>query len=209
MLKSKYTYCAERGNGTIELQGISFLADEETIFGERNEEYIMAELAWYESADKRVQRLFEIYGKEVSIWKRVADERGEVNSNYGYCIYSSERGSQYVNVLNTLLKDPLSRQAVMIYQHPDMHSIAGKDFTCTNAVQYFINKRYPKSPDYLDCVVQMRSNDVVFGYNNDRAWQLHVLEQLAKELGVHVGNITWQVGSLHIYERHYKYLESN
>jgi len=49
----------------------------------------------------------------------------------------------------------------------------------------------------------MRSNDVVFGYKNDYAWQVHVHEQLANDLGVIPGEIHWNVGSLHVYERHF------
>ena len=39
------------------------------------------------------------------------------------------------------------------------------DFICTNAVSYMIRD------DELISVVQMRSNDVVYGYKNDYAWQ--------------------------------------
>jgi thymidylate synthase len=49
----------------------------------------------------------------------------------------------------------------------------------------------------------MRSNDVVFGYKNDYAWQQYVLETLAKDLGIQPGFITWQVQNLHVYERHF------
>lgn len=187
----------ETRGGTIELQAVSFLADEESIFGSVNREYVDAEIEWYESKDRRVQTLFDIYGKDVAIWKNVADEHGEVNSNYGWCIQSSTRYFQYNNVYHALKDNPNTRQAVMIYTHPAMHYIAGRDFTCTNAVQYFIND------DQLDCVVQMRSNDAVFGYNNDYQWQRYVLNKLATELNLSTGHITWQVGSLHIYERHY------
>jgi thymidylate synthase len=55
----------------------------------------------------------------------------------------------------------------------------------------------------LNAVVQMRSNDVVFGYRNDYAWQKHVLQKLAKDLGVVEGDIYWNAGSLHVYERHF------
>ena len=137
-------------------------------------------------------------GKTVKIWNDVQDEHGEVNSNYGWCIHSTTRHCQYNTVYHTLREDPTSRQAVMIYTTPEMHEIAGKDFTCTNAVQYFIND------GILDAIVQMRSNDAIFGYANDRAWQIHVLVQLANDLGIKAGQITWQVGSMHIYERHWK-----
>ena len=49
----------------------------------------------------------------------------------------------------------------------------------------------------------MRSNDVVFGYKNDYAWQQHVLEMLADDLEIAPGFITWQVQNLHVYERHF------
>jgi thymidylate synthase len=55
----------------------------------------------------------------------------------------------------------------------------------------------------LHSVVQMRSNDVIFGYNNDWAWQKYVQLKLAEELSVEPGDIQWSVGSLHIYERHF------
>ena len=49
----------------------------------------------------------------------------------------------------------------------------------------------------------MRSNDVVFGYKNDYAWQKHVLDMLAADLFVEPGEIYWNAGSLHVYSRHF------
>ena len=57
--------------------------------------------------------------------------------------------------------------------------------------------------DQLVAIVQMRSNDVVFGYRNDYAWQKHVVVKLADELGINNTKIIWHVGSLHVYERHF------
>jgi thymidylate synthase len=68
---------------------------------------------------------------------------------------------------------------------------------CTNAVQYLIRD------GALHACVQMRSNDAIYGYKNDRAWQQHVLEKLAADLNVPAGNLFWNVGSLHVYARHY------
>lgn len=198
-------------NGTVEIQGASFLADEDVIFGKRNEEYIKAEIAWYESENYNVNALFDIYGKEVKIWQDISDQNGFVNSQYGALVYGDENHEQYNNCFNALAHDRNTRQAVMIYTRPEMHYEATdngrKDFTCTNVVQYFINGRW------LDAVVQMRSNDVVFGYTNDYAWQKHVLSELTDNLNedfygdLEVGSIRWQVGSLHVYERHFNLLE--
>jgi thymidylate synthase len=59
----------------------------------------------------------------------------------------------------------------------------------------------------------MRSNDAWAGYRNDYAWQVYVLEQVTQELRYRGkfydrGEIIWNAGSLHIYERQF-YLVDN
>jgi thymidylate synthase len=54
----------------------------------------------------------------------------------------------------------------------------------------------------------MRSNDVVFGYRNDYAWQKHMADMMCHELKVELGNIYWNVGSLHVYERHFNFIDT-
>ena len=92
----------------------------------------------------------------------------------------------------------------MIYTRPIMHADYNRDgmsdFMCTNAVQYVIRN------NRLNAIVQMRSNDVVFGYKNDRAWQQWVLNKLANDLEIDPGQIVWNAGSLHVYERHFNLL---
>jgi len=183
----------------IELVGASFLADEETIFGEVNREYVERELRWYKSRSLNVN---DIPGGPPAIWKQVADKDGFINSNYGWAIYSKENGSQYNNAVAELERNPESRRAEMIYTRPSMHVDYNKngrsDFMCTEAVQYFVRN------GQVDAVVKMRSNDVVFGYRNDFAWQHQVLVDVSCDLGIPPGDIIWQVGSLHVYERHFK-----
>ena len=206
-----------RDNGTIELRGVSFIADNPVIFGSRNEDYIKAEIQWYEGYDENrwssttVHELAHIYGKRVKIWDQVCSDTGMINSHYGACIYRksiiAENMSQYDHVVRHLWDNPLSRQAVMYYAPQYIHTEAkqdGKnDHICTSTVQYFINE-----DNYLEVVVNMRSNDAVFGYINDLAWQKHVQYKLCDELShahlnVKPGPIMWQCGSMHIYERHY------
>lgn len=198
-LKRNELYVTDKtGVKMIEIRGASFIADEPSIFGKVNEDYVERELEWYKSKSLYV---YDIPGGPPVIWKLVADREGYINSNYGWCIWSSENGSQYENVLQELREKPESRRATMIYTRPGMwvdycHN-GRSDFMCTNAVQYVI--RYGK----LHAIVQMRSNDVVFGYKNDYAWQKHVLDQLAGDLNIEAGDIHWNVGSLHVYERHF------
>lgn len=186
----------------LELTGVSFTADEPTIFGEVNEDYIKRELDWYMSMSTYVR---DIPGKVPSIWSQIASEKGEVNSNYGRLFFHDENGAQFQNVVATLIKQPSSRQAVAVYTRPSIHVDSKRDgmwdFICTNAVQYLIRD------DELEVIVQMRSNDAIFGYRNDYAWQRFAQHAVQKRLlqngvTVHMGDITWQVGSLHIYPRH-------
>jgi thymidylate synthase len=187
------------GVKTIEMIGATFEADEPTIFGEVNDEYVERELEWYRSMSLFVE---DIPGKTPAIWQQVASKHGKINSNYGWAIWHSKNYCQYENVLHELMNFPNSRRAVMIYTRPSMwddyNENGMSDFMCTNAVQYMIRD------GQLVAVVQMRSNDVVFGYRNDYAWQRYVADQLTKALGLDVEpKIIWHVGSLHVYERHF------
>lgn len=186
--------------GLLEIIGASFVADEDTIFGTVNEEYVEKELMWYNSKSRNV---YDMHNPP-KIWRDIADIDGNINSNYGWCIFSSDNHNQYHKVLNHLRDNPNSRQAIMIYNRPTMHEDSKlngmHDFMCTNAVTYKI------SNGFLHCVVQMRSNDAIFGYKNDYAWQKYVLNKLAKDLNVLPGVIHWQVASLHIYPRHFNLL---
>lgn len=183
----------------LEICNASFIADEPSIFGKVNEDYVQRELEWYYSQSLCVN---DIPGGAPAIWASVADNDGMINSNYGWCIFSKDNYNQYDHVLNELKDFGESRRAVMIYTRPNMwydYNHNGRsDFMCTNAVQYLVRN------GRLETIVQMRSNDVVFGYKNDFAWQNHVRNKLANDLSVEPGNIHWNVGSLHVYERHFQ-----
>ena len=201
------------GAKTIEIIGASFVADENAIFGKPNQEYIDAEIQWYNSKSTNIETLAKFYGKKPAAWAYSANAHGEINSNYGTLIFSPEYNEQYNNALSELVKNPDTRRAAMIYNRPsiwvDYNAQNKNDFICTNAVTYYIRD------NQLHCVVQMRSNDAVFGYKNDYAWQLHVLERLVTDINycnidsppLTVGNIHWQVQNLHVYSRHFKFLE--
>jgi len=187
----------------IEMIGASFIADEPAIFGKPNWDYINSEIEWYESESTNITDIYPEGDKEPpQAWQMTANVHGEINSNYGHLIWSEKYFSQYENAVAELENNPDSRRASMIYTRPSIwqeYNENGKnDFICTNSVTYYIRD------DVLHCVVQMRSNDVIFGYRNDWAWQRHILEKMAWELHLDVGDIHWQVQNLHVYDRHFK-----
>lgn len=182
----------------LEIINASFIADEPSIFGKINEEYIEREIGWYESMSLNV---YDIPAPVPAIWEAVSDEHGFINSNYGWCIWHKDNYRQYEHVLRELQNNPFSRRGVMIYTRPSMwldyNQRGMSDFMCTNAVQYVVRD------GALEAVVQMRSNDVWAGYRNDFAWQEHVHKKLAGELKVKTGSIYWNVGSLHCYQKNF------
>ena len=190
----------------LEVTGASFIADASYIFMKPNASYIERELAWYESMSLNVN---DIPGGPPKIWRDVASTNGLINSNYGYLVYSEDNHSQFANALDTLRHDRDSRRAVMIYTRPSMHEDYAfdgmSDFVCTNVVQYVIRG------SFLHAIVQMRSNDAVYGYRNDYAWQRAVQMRMLLALRrtyptLVLGSMTWQVGSLHIYPRHFDHV---
>ena len=200
---------------TLEIQNAHFEVDKPWIVREPNYEYFNNELEWYLSESLNVN---DIPGGAPKMWKACADKNGYVNSNYGWCIFSKDNGFQYENCRLKLIEDPHSREAIMIYNRPSMQTEFNKngmhDFMCCQNVQYFVNERDGNS--YLDCIVNFRSNDAVFGFNNDALWIQYVLKKLVDDLNnywkfkhnmeLNVGKIYWNAGSLHIYERHFKFL---
>lgn len=195
----------------VEIKGATFLADKPSIIGTPNEDYIAHEIEWYESQSLNIN---DIPGGAPVMWRRTANEAGDVNSNYGWVAWSKANGYQAQNVCKELSRDFATRRAVMIYTRPSMHldqklGGSGQDFMCTNAVHYSINA----ATSQLEVVVQMRSNDVVFGYRNDYAWQRYIQTHICLELNdiypdLMPGQIIWQAASLHVYPRHYGLLRA-
>jgi thymidylate synthase len=196
---------------TIEIIGASFLADEAAIFGEVNQDYVNAEIDWYLSMSTNINDIYREKREPPAAWQYSANEYGEINSNYGKLIFDEKYYGQFEMVLRELINNPDGRRATMVYNRPsiwvEFDEDGKNDFICTNAVTYYIRD------DQLHAVVQMRSNDVVFGYKNDRAWQKYIMEELCDTINsssvrmfdddISPGNLIWQVQNLHVYERHF------
>ena len=203
---------------TLEIQNAHFEVDKCWIVREPNYDYYDREKAWYLSQSLNVN---DIPGGAPKMWKVCATPLGYINSNYGWCIFSKDNGYQFDNCAQHLLNDPHTREAIMIYNRPSMQQDYNKDgmhdFMCCQNVQYFINE-YDDKNDYIDCIVNFRSNDAVFGFNNDALWMWDVLVKLTDNLhnryfekygkNLIEGNMYWNAGSLHIYERHFELLNS-
>ena len=170
-------------------------------------DYLEKEHKWYMSMDRSIKGWMD----DIKIWKFCAskDEKQEINSNYGWCVFSEENGSQYENCLAKLKENKETREAMLIYTRPSIHKEAtenGKhDFICTNYSHFFIRG------NRLEMIHSQRSLDVVTGAPFDYAWSCFVYQMLYEELrhtypDLKPGCIHWHVDSLHIYERSEKLL---
>ena len=155
-----------------------------------SEDYAEAEWQLYLSGDRNIAKLGELYGKVPAIWKRMADEQGNVNSNYGW---QWERTSQLDIVIQMLKDNPETRQAaISIYDGKEISDYAN-DTPCTYAVQFTILH------GKLNMSVVMRSNDLWYGFCNDQ-YQFSNLQMLvANETGYDVGTYYHFAHNLHLY----------
>ena len=174
--------------------------------------YVKAELDWYKSMD------LSIIGHEGiesnPTWQSCCtkDEKKEINSNYGWCVFSEENGSQYDNCLEVLKKDKTTRNAIIMYNRPEIYKDYKRDgmhdMICTLYSHFFIRD------NRLYMIHNMRSNDVRYGFIcSDLAWNCFVYQNMYEDLkstypDLEVGTIIWTSDSMHLYSRHFEDLKN-
>jgi|GEM_PF-372002 len=143
-----------------------------------------------------------------------------INSDHDKQCDGEIRISQYDYALKQLIEKPNGRQSIIYYGRPQMQwewndgLNAKSDFTCTITTQHFIRN------NKLEYIVTMRSNDVIRGLHcGDLPWHGYVYHKLRDDINkawkeedptivpVSTGNIYWNAGSLHIYERDFDLLK--
>lgn len=168
-----------------------------------NEKYVKNEIDWYLSQDLNIIGHEGIENNPT--WKRCASENGNVNSNYGWCIFSADNSFQYDRALEALCENKNTRQAIMVYTRPEINTEccdgvnARYDMICTCYTSSLIRD------NKLLHTVHMRSNDVWYGLRNDLAWQQWVQKKLHGDLlacypDLELGAINWHADSLHLYK---------
>ena len=174
--------------------------------------YVKAELDWYKSMD------LSIIGHEGiesnPTWQSCCtkDKKKEINSNYGWCVFSEENGSQYDNCLKVLKKDKTTRNAIIMYNRPEIYKDYKRDgmhdMICTMYSHFFIRH------NRLYMIHNMRSNDVRYGFIcSDLAWNCFVYQNMYEDLkstytDLEVGTIIWTSDSMHLYSRHFEDLKN-
>ena len=155
-----------------------------------SEVYAEAEWQWYLSGDNSIDKLGFIYGKIPEIWKRMADEDGNFNSNYGW---QWQRNNQIDHVVNLLKYNPDTRQAAISIYDCKEYKDYTNDTPCTYAVQFTVLH------GRLDMCVTMRSNDLWFGFCNDQYCFSRLQEMVSKRLNIEPGVYYHFAHNMHLY----------
>ena len=154
--------------------------------------YAEAEWQWYLSGDRNIKKLGELYGKVPEIWKRMEDNAGNVNSNYGW---QWKRNEQLDYVVDILKHNPKTRQAaISIYDGKEIKNAHyNNDTPCTYAVQFtIVNNK-------LNMCVTMRSNDLWYGFCNDQYCFSRLQLMIADRLEIRLGTYFLFAHNLHLY----------
>lgn len=131
--------------------------------------------------------------------KDYSDDGVYWRGGYGPRIRGGHFGfDQLAHVVDILKEDPLSRRAVLAIYDPQTDAAPGKDIPCNDFLQ-FQNRE-----GYLHLTVTVRSNDAMWGWSGINAFEWSTLQEIvASLLGVRVGNLVFNIGSLHLYEPHW------
>ena len=155
-------------------------------------DYASAEFQWYLTGDPNVSKLGDIYGKVPKIWTKMANELGQVNSNYGA---QWERRGQLDKVIKMLRRNPDTRQAtISIYDGKEMDQYK-HDTPCTYAIQFTVVN------DRLNMCVTMRSNDLWYGFCNDQYCFSRLQQMVSEETDYELGSYFHFAHNLHLYEK--------
>ena len=168
------------------------------------DEYVQKELEWYKSGGLIASQA------PSKFWSKLADKHGHIVSNYGHMILHDKKYPEgftaFQSVLDALVRDQDSRQAVLHYSEPRHHWVGNKDVPCTLCAHVMIRH------EALRMHVFQRSCDLHYGLPYDVPWHSWVMQELVLSLKhvfpeLRLGIFTHTCVSLHLYEKDRKLAE--
>ena len=131
--------------------------------------------------------------------KDYSDDGETWRGGYGPRIRGGYFGfDQLAHVVDLLQEDPLSRRAVIAIYEPTVDASPGKDIPCNDFLQF------QSRLGALHMTVTVRSNDLMWGWSGINAFEWSTIQEIvAHLLGISVGTLTFNIGSLHLYDRHW------
>ncbi len=181
-----------------------------------NVDYFKKEMCWKLTAD----RYNDSIKQHAKMWSEVQNPDGSFNSNYGQYWWGPQQGMKHV--VDELIRDPMSRRAVIPMLNVSHLASNVRDTVCTECIGFRLRPYVSPTlglmpavvsqlnePLVLNMSVHMRSSDVIFGLGTDiptfaflYRMVFGVLTQVINH-PIHIGSITISAMSSHIYSRHY------
>ena len=157
--------------------------------------YFAGEIGWYLMKDRNIAFINNFS----SFWKNIADEEGNINSNYGDILFGEQLRWAYESLKN----DENTRQAIAFVNQPKYQVPGNKDFVCTMYLNFWIRE------DRLYMKVQMRSNDIFYGLSYDAPFFATIHQQMYHWLKpdnekLNLGTYYHCADNIHYYERHFE-----
>lgn len=162
--------------------------------------YLAGEYCFYLSGSRELKFI----NKYSTFWNKISDDNVIVNSAYGYTIFKKEKQFEYA--FNCLVEDKHTRKAI-IYCSGDYNSYKSNDNICTSTIQFLIRD------NKLHCIVNMRSNDIWFGFTYDVAFftllqEIMLIKLQEGYIDLKLGEYVHHAGSMHVYQKDFSKLKN-
>lgn len=139
--------------------------------------YAITEAVWYQQQTQEINTIAQ-YGK---IWNDMVNEKGLVNSNYGYQIANNQNVNATIQCMREkLLHEGQAQDEFYIINKDNQH--ARHDCVCNNKIAISVNKCSKEGTYEIDANVYARSIDVMFGLPYDTFAALGFMNMIAHEL---------------------------
>lgn len=161
-----------------------------TVFRKWNKDYAEYEWQWYLAGNPNGEKIAE----RAPIWKSHMDQFGNIRSNYGW---QWNRELQLEKVIDKLKSKKETRKALIsIYDGKEIDTY-DFDTPCTSSIHFQVvdNK--------LCMTVNMRSNDLWFGFCNDQYCFSRLQELISIELDIEIGWYYHFASNMHLYKKHF------
>lgn len=183
---------APRGKATVERIGtrVEFDANAALLVHparDLNYRFAVAEFLWIANGSEKLEPLARFN----SVMRQFSDDGVTLAGAYG-----PRLGGQWKYVIDTLERDPSSRQAVASIWTPRPEP--SRDVPCTISAQFLLRD------GELHSVWSMRSNDLWLGLPYDAFSFARLTACVAGELRARPGRVVINAGSSHLYEPHYE-----
>lgn len=160
---------------------------------------IIYELLWFLKGDTNISFLKK---NNVSIWNHWANKNGNLGPIYGkqwrkWCKKNGDFVDQISVIIDQLKNNPNSRRIILSsWNVGELDQMALSP--CHILAQFYVNKKK------LSCQVYQRSCDVFLGLPFNIASYAILINILAQQCNLNLGELIWTGGDVHIYLNHIK-----